>query len=59
VRDFPADNVPILLSDDAWREWAALVISLPSFADPAAPNPYEYPDWQPWAERMVALVTSG
>lgn len=56
--DFPGDNVPILLSEDAWQDWAAVVISLPSFADPSAPVPYDYQDWRPWAERLVAVVSA-
>lgn len=56
--DFPADGVPILADEANWQDWGAVVIGLPSFADPAAPDPYAFDDWRLWAERLASVVAT-
>lgn len=45
-------NLPRLDSDDAWKEWAAQLGNLPGLSGEIVPNPYNFNEWQPWAERF-------
>ena len=58
VQDYGEDALPVLMDPDRWREWAMRVIEAPSFAAPGAPDPRQFPDWRPWAERLVAITVS-
>lgn len=62
--------VPRLLTDRDWRDWAAdlnLILSTPNIASLATtqtvhsivlPDPYEFIEWQTWAERVVGIFAS-
>lgn len=55
--DFPNDNVPILLAEDAWREWGLAVLGCPSFRKANAPPPFDFNDWREWALGLFLAVT--
>tara|TARA_R110000751_G_C13731731_1_gene476597 strand:- start:229 stop:444 length:216 start_codon:yes stop_codon:yes gene_type:complete len=44
--------IPVLSHESLWREWAASISTLGELAGIAIPNPYEFPDWQGWAQRF-------
>jgi hypothetical protein len=44
-------TVPILFTDDGWRDWAAYIVSLPEIAAIGAPRPEPYPEWTDWARQ--------
>jgi len=52
---FPSDYLPLNPTESGWQEWAAFVVSTPSFAKVSAPNPYDFQDWREWARRIVEL----
>lgn len=58
VQDYGADFLPILKDPDKWQEWAMRVVEAPSFAAVSIPQPTQFPDWRPWAERVVGLTVS-
>lgn len=59
VQDYGSDFLPILMDDpDQWQDWAMRVIEAPSFVSVGAPDPSGFPEWMPWAERLVGLTTS-
>lgn len=48
---------PVKLRDgDDWKEWAYIVLAVPSVASFSPPAPEYYPDWRGWAERFVECV---
>ena len=42
-------TIPILFDDDAWKNWAAYVCSLPAMESVNVPRPEIFKDWQGWA----------
>jgi hypothetical protein len=55
--DFPNDNVPTLNDPRAWKDWAAVVVSCPSFRNANAPPPYHFDNWREWAQALFLAVT--
>jgi hypothetical protein len=47
--------VPILDGPLFWRPWARVVCDLPAIRSRNPPDPDNYDDWLPWAERMNGL----
>lgn len=53
-------NIPILIREDNWRDWARFVVSLPLVAAFSPPNPDRFPHWQGWALKFnetIAVLT--
>jgi hypothetical protein len=45
------------LDDEAnWQEWARGVILTNTNWQSTAPNPYQFSDWQIWAERFLQIM---
>jgi hypothetical protein len=47
--------VPVMQTDEEWREWATVINSLPTInaADPPRPDYYER--FEDWAERFIQI----
>jgi adenosylcobinamide amidohydrolase len=39
-----------------WKSWAAGLKTIDAFANEAVPEPYNFDDWQEWAEAVVNAV---
>jgi hypothetical protein len=39
-----------------WKEWAAGLKAIDVFNNEGAPSPYDFNDWQDWAQAMVGAV---
>lgn len=58
IIDFPADNVPILLDENEWKQWGNFLIEQKSFAINGAPTTGDYDDWQKWAQNLFAAMSN-
>lgn len=47
--DYPDDNLPILYTEEEWKDWGDTVIGAPSFDRLNAPPPGLYDNWHDWA----------
>jgi hypothetical protein len=47
--DYPDDNLPILYTEENWKDWGNVVIGAPSFDALNAPPTDGYDNWQDWA----------
>lgn len=45
----PFGTPPILIPGMSWQDWAAAVLVFPPISGFAAPSPYTYDEWLPWA----------
>jgi len=43
------DDVPIPAQDQDWKEWAALILRVPSIARKRPPLASVFSDWREWA----------
>lgn len=50
--------IPALLSNAAWQEWGAAIALLASLSGIIVPNPYDFADWQEWADRFNEILGS-
>jgi len=56
--DYTAENlwswgtIPKLLDPARWQEWGAAVLGLGTLSGINLPNPYNFSDWQEWAQRF-------
>lgn len=48
----PYGTIPKLTDATKWRDWASIVISLPSIAALNPPRPEPYTEWQQWAKQF-------
>jgi hypothetical protein len=39
-----------------WKSWGAGLKTIDAFANEAVPEPYNFDDWQEWAEAVVNAV---
>jgi len=48
---------PLIRLDDPekWQDWAIQFCVISGLSQKNTPNPYQYDDWQKWAERMVQV----
>lgn len=49
-------DVGRLESPDQWQEWARSVILSNNQYQATVPNPYQFYDWQDWAERFLQVM---
>jgi hypothetical protein len=43
------DDVPIPAQGTDWKEWALLILRIPSIAKRRPPQPNTFSDWREWA----------
>lgn len=55
--DLPHLQIPLALSEDAWKEWAVLLCDLNQLS-PNIPIPYTYDDWREWAHYFLQNSSS-
>ncbi len=48
--------IPKLLDPAGWREWAAIVVSIPAIAGVGAPRPERFASWRPWAHEFNQAI---
>jgi hypothetical protein len=51
-------QIPKMISDDMWQEWAERVIDIPGIAVQFPPVPSLYNDWKEWARYFMLTVTT-
>lgn len=56
--DFPNDDIPILITEDNWKEWGNQLIQADSFFDNNAPSTDVYNDWQQWANHVFYVMNN-
>jgi hypothetical protein len=44
---------PRTMVNDDWRQWGMMFFDTPSLSTLGPPNPYDYAEWRPWAERLA------
>ena len=49
-------TIPILWDEKSWQDWAAAVIALPGISAFNPPNPFNYSQWQLWADDFNKAV---
>lgn len=54
--DYPHQNLPILLEEKNWKEWAEILVGTGSFAQRQCPPPQE-DDWKLWALTVYIIMT--
>lgn len=59
VEQFGAQNLEIPIHDTTWQGWAAGLKSIDVFTNEAVPDPYQFSNWQDWAQMMVGIVNAG
>lgn len=47
---------PILTDPQKWQDWGAAVLLLASLSGVVLPNPYEFENWQVWAQRFNEVL---
>ena len=50
--------IPILQNDKNWQDWGASISSLSSLNGMVIPNPYEFNDFQGWAQRLNETLSA-
>ena len=50
--------IPALQSNDRWQDWGSALSLLASLSGIILPNPYEFSDWQEWAQRFNEILGS-
>lgn len=46
------------LVDADWQSWGMFFFNNPQLALLGPPNPYEYQEWEPWAERLADALNN-
>ena len=59
VEQFGAQNLEIPTFDTTWQGWAVGLKGIDVFANEAVPDPYQFDDWQDWAQTLVGIINSG
>ena len=49
-------SVPRLDNPDDWREWGRGLLDNVALGDTLLPDPYQFAEWRPWAERVVEVL---
>ncbi len=57
IIDFPDDDIPILQSEDEWKQWAQQLIQCDTFGDNNSPGPEDFRDWLTWAQAVYYTNT--
>lgn len=53
---YAAQQLQIPNFDVDWKSWGAGLKTIDVFANEAVPEPYNFDDWQEWAEAVVNAV---
>jgi len=54
--DFPNENLPILYTEDMWKDWGNTIVFSPIFESLNAPKTDLYDRWQDWANDLFLTV---
>lgn len=46
------------MADDDWQLWGMFFFNNPQLVILGPPNPYEFSDWEPWAERLADAINN-
>jgi hypothetical protein len=52
-------NVAPLEDPTQWQSWGQILVNSPTLGLLAPPNPYDFKDWEPWAQRVSDALASG
>jgi hypothetical protein len=56
VELYAAQQLQIPTPDLDWKSWAAGLLAIDVFTNEATPDPYQFDDWQDWAQALVGAV---
>ena len=59
VEQFGAQNLEIPIADTTWQGWASGLKAIDIFTNEGVPDPYQFSDWQDWAQALVGIINSG
>jgi hypothetical protein len=51
-------NVAPLEDPSQWQSWGQILVNAPTLGLLSPPNPYDFTDWRPWAERVSDALSS-
>jgi hypothetical protein len=51
-------NIAPLEDPSQWQSWGQLLVNSPTLGLLAPPNPYDFTDWVPWAQRVSDALAS-
>jgi hypothetical protein len=54
--DFPNDNIPILTSESAWKQWGNELLLSESFDINNIPSTEYFDKWDEWAMKVFLLM---
>ena len=57
--EYAANQLQIPTADVDWKSWGAGLKAIDIFANEAIPEPYQFDDWQEWAQALVGAVNAG
>lgn len=46
-----------LMNDEEWKDWAVQWVANTGLSTYSPPNPYQFNNWQDWAERFVDTLS--
>lgn len=52
----PFGDIPILETEDKWKDWASSVINNPLIAQRQPPEPTYFQNWRDWAYRFIQTI---
>lgn len=58
VVDFPEDNIPLIKSEDGWKNWGNLLVQETTFANNGAPGTSAFNEWMPWAQAVFKTMAN-
>ncbi len=50
-------TLPALHKDEDWRGWGAVLSIFASLSGINIPNPYDFANWQEWAQRLNEVLS--
>jgi hypothetical protein len=53
---YAAQQLAMNTSEEGWKEWASGLKAIDVFVNEGIPGPYNYQNWQDWAQALVGAV---
>jgi len=57
VELYAAQNLSIPTASTNWKDWAAGLKAIDVFTNEGIPDPYQFDDWENWAEALVGIIS--
>lgn len=53
---YAAQQLSMNTSEEKWKDWASGLKAIDVFVNEGIPGPYNYQNWQDWAQALVGAV---